>query len=76
MSGTQGQRERALARATAELMRVRGVVSVGLGLDQDGREAIVVGVACAPAKLRATLPEHVDGVPVLLREVGEVETQD
>ena len=76
MSAAPGQRERALVRATAELMRVRGVVSVGLGLDQDGREAIVVGVARASAKLRTALPEHIDGVRVLLREVGEVETQE
>ena len=76
MSGAPGHRERALARATAELMRVRGVVSVGLGIDRDGREAIVVGVARASEQFRVAVPEHIEGMPVLLSEVGDIETQE
>lgn len=66
----------ALARmhAEASLMALEGVVSIGVGRDKDGAEAIVVGVASAATPVE--LPESVDGVPVVVREVGRIRADE
>jgi len=63
--------QRALAHAVAAFMGAPGVVSVGLGLAPDGREAIVVGLAPQPADAATRLPDEFEGLPVLAEEVGE-----
>lgn len=60
---------RARMRAEAGLMALPGVVSIGVGLDDTGTKAIVVGVAGTGVDVTA-VPHDVDGVPVLVREVG------
>ncbi len=63
--------QRTLAHASATFMGAPGVVSVGLGLAPDGREAIVIGLAAQPVDAARRLPEEFEGLPVLAEEVGE-----
>lgn len=56
------------------LLAREGVVSVGLGLDGEGREAIIVGVT--DAFVARGLPEALEGVPVLVRTAGRMRARD
>lgn len=62
-----------LARHAEELMRTSGVMSVGVGANEAGAAAIVVGVA-AHRFTAGGLPESIEGVPVVVQEVGRNET--
>jgi microsomal dipeptidase-like Zn-dependent dipeptidase len=64
-----------LTRHAEELMRLRGVMSVGLGRDDDGRPAIVLGLE-NPLAVPENLPESVEGIPVVHRDVGRPEAPD
>lgn len=72
--GESASLARVRMRAEERLMALEGVVSVGVGLDDDGREAIVVGIATAESVV--AVPHDVDGVPVVVREVGEMRAED
>lgn len=60
------------AGATNELLSFTGVVSVGVGFGPDGEPAVVVGVRQASATLITALPETIDDLPVVVREVGDL----
>ncbi len=60
------------ARQRDALMAVSGVVSVGVGLGSEGEPAVIVGVRNTSAEVRRVVPECVEGLPVILREVGEI----
>ena len=60
-----------LARRREELMGIEGVVMVGLGSNEIGSPAIVLGVK-RPDQLR-TLPSSVDGLPVRPQVIGDVD---
>jgi len=60
------------ARHAADLLARPGVVSVGIGLDGDGREAIIVGVDRAARIDALQLPESLEGVPLAVQVVGEL----
>lgn len=62
-------------RATRRLMSIEGVVSVGLAADEDGAPVITVGVRRSSAQMMRVLPEQVEGLPVEVREIGEIESQ-
>lgn len=55
-----------------ELMRLPGVVSVGIGLDA-GTPAIVVGLAREDPELEKRLPHLLEGYRVVVRTVGTIE---
>jgi len=55
-----------------DLMALPGVVSVGIGLDDAGRPAIIVGLDGPRAETRAELPATLDGYPVVARVVGTI----
>lgn len=59
----------------AQLMRLPGVVSVGIGQDDAGHPAIVVGLDRATEATRARIPERLEGFPVIAREIGAVKAQ-
>ncbi len=50
-------------------MRTSGVMSVGVGAGPGGDAVIVVGVSGHQAS-ESGLPENIEGVPVLVQEVG------
>lgn len=69
-----GQQQRAFASAESQAMRLPGVNGVGRGLTPSGAPAIVVYLANPQA--RATLPETLEGLPVVGEVVGEVRPLD
>jgi len=56
--------EEVLNRHSGELMRMRGVLSVGIGRDDAGRPVIVIGLDGERPDTQAALPASLDGVPV------------
>jgi hypothetical protein len=57
------------------LLKLQGVVSVGIGLDEKGRRAIVIGLDGANPDIAARLPETLDGYPVTIKIVGPIKAQ-
>jgi hypothetical protein len=66
-----GKAERVLARESARLFGFDGVVMVGLGRDEIGEDAILVGVKQKGHV--AQLPREIDGVRVMTTVIGEVD---
>ncbi len=64
-----------LNRNAERLMRMRGVMSVGLGQTDDGRPAITLGLE-NPLAVPADLPAEIEGVPVVHADVGRPEALD
>jgi microsomal dipeptidase-like Zn-dependent dipeptidase len=64
-----------LTRHAEKLMRLRGVMSVGLGRDENGATAIVVGLE-NPLAIPENIPREVEGVPIIIQDVGRPEVQD
>jgi hypothetical protein len=62
--------EETRARHADRLLELPGVVSVGVGWNDDGRPAIVIGLAAEPPGLRAQLPQALEGHPVVIRVSG------
>lgn len=56
----------------AELLSVPGVVSVGIGRDDEGRAVIVVGLDRERPEARQQLPGRLDGYDVRAEVVGKV----
>ncbi len=57
------------------LLALPGVVSIGIGLDADGNQAIVVGVEKDDPQLARQIPDELDGYAVIVRQVGSIEAQ-
>lgn len=59
--------EAILTKHAGRLMRIRGVMSIGIGRDDDGRTAILVGVTSDAPDAVGELPEALEGVKVIKR---------
>lgn len=57
--------EHVLTKHASRLLRVCGVMSMGIGKDATGRPAIVVGLASDSADADAQIPDVIEGVPVV-----------
>jgi len=57
------------------LMSTPGVVSVGIGQDNKGQSAIIIGVENQDKLDKMTLPEELDGYPVKVQIVGTIRAQ-
>ncbi len=57
------------------LLGLPGVVSVGIGLDQNGQSAIIIGLDGSNPDIEAQLPDHLEGYTVVLKDVGSIKTQ-
>ncbi len=57
------------------LLGLPGVVSVGIGLDQKGQEAIIIGLDGSNPDVETQLPDHLEGYTVVLKDVGPVKAQ-
>ena len=68
--------EEVLTRHAGSLMRLRGVMSVGVGRTTDGRPAIFLGIDNPKAASVDDLPSSVEGVPVVHRQVGRPEARE
>ena len=67
--------EAVLTRNAESFMRMKGVLSVGVGRTSDGRPAVVLGLADPMAASVRDLPTEVEGVPVIHREIGRPEAR-
>jgi hypothetical protein len=64
--------EEVRAEHVDRLMAVPGVVSVGIGLDSAGDSAIVIGLEAPSPETEASLPDTLDGYPVVVQVVGRI----
>lgn len=64
-----------LTRHAEKLMRLRGVMSVGLGQTASGEVAIVVGLE-NPLSVPENIPSEVEGIPVVVQDVSRPEAFD
>ncbi|OYV15596.1 MAG: hypothetical protein CG439_2486 [Methylococcaceae bacterium NSP1-2] len=58
-----------------QLMSTPGVVSVGIGHDQKGQSAIIIGIESQDKLNKITLPETLDGYPVKVQIMGTIRAQ-
>ena len=63
------------ARHARQLLATPGVVSVGIGLDAEGREMIVIGLDRPRPETQAALPTQLEGYPVRVDIIGAVKAQ-
>lgn len=63
------------AKHAAELIALPGVVSVGIGTDQDGQPAIIVGLDGAHPEATDKIPKTLDTYPVITHIVGPIKAQ-
>lgn len=61
-----------LTRHAEKLMRMRGVLSVGLGRTEEGDVAIIVGLE-NPLAVPENIPAEVEGIPIVIQDVGRIE---
>ncbi|MEJ2101237.1 MAG: hypothetical protein P8X68_14855 [Desulfobacterales bacterium] len=60
----------------AEFFKLAGVVSVGIGLDSNGDQAIIVGLERSDPETESKIPASVEGYPVVVKIVGAIKAQD
>jgi hypothetical protein len=63
------------AKHTERLLRMPGVVSVGIGKNPDGQFVIVVGLDGPRPKTVEQLPKVLEGYPVLVEITGPVKAR-
>ncbi len=54
----------------ASILRMKGVVSVGIGLKDDSTQAIIVGLKTRSRHLIKKIPKNIEGYPVEIRIIG------
>ena len=59
----------------AQFLKMAGVVSVGIGLDPDGHQAIIVGLDGSHPETEANMPQTVEGFPVVVQIIGSIRAQ-
>jgi hypothetical protein len=59
----------------AGLLRLPGVVSVGIGLDKDDKQAIIVGLETPMTALDTRFPNHLEGIPVIYKTTGRIKAR-
>ncbi len=64
--------EATLTKHAGRLMRMKGVLSVGIGRTDDGRPAILLGLDNESPEVLASLPKTLDGVPVVHNTTGRI----
>ena len=57
------------------LLALPGVVSVGIGLDSNGNQAIVVGLKNSDSQITWKIPDELDGYAVIVHQVGTIKAQ-
>jgi hypothetical protein len=63
------------AKHEARLLALPGVVSVGIGRDEDGRPAIIVGLDRPRPETEAQLPPSLEGYPMSVQVIGPIKAQ-
>jgi hypothetical protein len=63
------------ARHAARLIILPGVVSIGIGRDEKGQPAIIVGLERSIPETEAQLPVQLEGYPVKVQILGRMKAQ-
>jgi hypothetical protein len=63
--------EEVLARHEKELMKIAGVNGVGIG-EHHGKPVILVMLDRPASQLQVPIPGQLEGVPVVVEDIGEV----
>ncbi len=58
-----------------QLLQMPGIVSVGIGSDETGQPAIIIGLEGPNPETESKLPERLEGYPVRHQIVGKIRTQ-
>jgi hypothetical protein len=64
--------QEAKTKHAEDLLALPGVVSIGIGLDPEGRHAILVGLDGPRPETCAALPGSLDGYPLCTQVAGTV----
>ena len=59
----------------AHLLALPGVVSIGIGLDQEGNQAIIVGLDRQRPETEAQIPRVLENHPVLVQIIGPIKVK-
>ena len=59
----------------ARLLDMPGVVSVGMGLDPNGNQAIIVGLDGPRPETKAKIPAMLEDFAVVVQIIGPIEAQ-
>lgn len=59
----------------ARWLKLPGVVSIGIGLDPGGNQAIIVGVDGLHPDTPAKIPATLEGYPVVVQTIGSIKAQ-
>jgi hypothetical protein len=59
----------------ARFLGLADVVSVGIGLDSNGDQAIIVGLGRPNPETEAKIPPRLEGYPVVVQIVGSIKAQ-
>ncbi len=54
-----------------EWLQISDVVAAGVGIE-NGRPAVIISVEKRASAVRRQIPEQIDGVPVIVRQTGEL----
>jgi len=63
------------AKYEIQLMKLPGVVSVGIGLDENKNQTIIVGLNRSNPETETRILEILKGYPVLVQVIGEIKAQ-
>ena len=63
------------SRHEADLIAAPGVVSVGIGLADDGTAVIIVGIDRDRPEIRAKVPQTIEGYRVRVEVIGTIKAQ-
>ena len=62
-------------RYEAQLLQMPGVVSVGIGRNENDKPAIIIGLQRPDPDTESKLPTALEGYPVAVRTVGKLGTR-
>ena len=63
------------AKYEAQLLQMPGVVSVGIGRDENSQSIIVIGLESSNPETESKLPKKLEGYPVRVQTVGKIVAQ-
>lgn len=63
------------AKHEAAILKIEGVISIGIGLKKDKTQAIIVGLKQENQDTIQSIPSVLDGYPVEIQIIGSIKAQ-